>query len=163
MLKLIFSIFLAPLLLGFSTNELYTSTVNATYNANSRIVALELEVGTNNLNELLNSISGGEFDVLLAKDERAALDILDDYLQQNFLMIQNGKVLPLSVLEIKPDARETIIVFEIEVIETEQIQLKNTLFFEIYPTQINIVKIKGETQYNEYYFDAQNPDQEIVL
>ena len=55
------------------------------------------------------------------------------------------------------------LLMEAEVLTPGNLMLKNMLFFEIYPDQINIVKVNAAGNSAEYYFNSKTPEQAIVI
>ena len=149
---------------SFTTADFQTSTATCVFNAADRSLMVDLEVSTGNLTELILKQSElFELDLEKAKDQRVVEEFIIEYLEQNFLLIQEGKQLRQSFLKMEVLKDKTHLVFDVEIITVTNIKLKNTLFFDLYPDQINIVKINSAANSNDYYFNSKAPEQSIAL
>jgi len=149
--------------IDFSPNDFQTSTATCVYSAEDRSLMVDLEVSTLNLTELLLKQAELALDLEKPKDQRVAEEFVIDYIEQNFLLIQDGKQLRQNFLKLEVIADKTHLVFDVEVNSANNISLKNTLFLDLYPGQINIVKVNSAANSADYYFNANNAEQLIAL
>ncbi len=147
----------------FSTQNFHTTTATAIYSAQDRSLRVELEVFADNLNELLTALTEQEVDISLPRDQKAANEVLEEYLAQNFYFVQKGKVLELMFLEMEIKNDKAILLLEAEVLSPENVTMKNTLFFTLFPDQINIVNVLSGEKSNTYYLNQKTPESAIKL
>lgn len=149
--------------INFGITDFQTSTATCVFNAEDRSFMVDLEVSTGNLAELILQQTEISLDLEKPKDQRVAADFVVEYLEQNFLLIQDGKQLRQNFLKLDVVDDKTHLVFEVEVISANDISLKNTLFLDVYPGQINIVKVNSGASSADYYFNSNNAEQQIAL
>lgn len=147
----------------FGASELHLSTANCNYNPSDRSMIVEIEVYTSNVVELIKLNTGEVFDLEKAQDQKAAEDFLGEYLELNFMWIQDGKLLRQKFLKMEIVDEKAYLVAEVEILKTGSLMLKNMLFFEIFPDQINIVKVNAGENSADYYFNSKTPEQAIAL
>jgi len=159
-----FSVAFLMLINPFSkTTDLHLSTANCLYNEKDRSLEIEIEVYVSNILELFKSNAGELLDLEKGQDQKAAEEFLSDYLALNFMLIQDGKLLRQKFLKMKVVDEKAYLLMEAEVLTPGNLMLKNMLFFEIYPDQINIVKVNAAGNSGEYYFNSKTPEQAIVI
>lgn len=149
--------------LSYATQDFHLTTATIICSAQDRSMRVELEVYASNMNELLTQLADFEVDLAKPKDLKIADELLEEYLAQNFLLIQKGKMLPLALVDIKLVNDKVFVFFDIETNAFDEIALKNTLFFTFYADQINVVNVQSGSNSNKYYFNAQTPEQTIPL
>ena len=121
------------------TADFHMTTANCLYNAEDKSLVIDLEVYSSNIAELIKVNTGETIDLEKAKDQNLAEDFLNDYLELNFLFIQDGKLLRHNFLKLEVVDEKTHLVLEAEVPKPGNLMLKNTLFFELFSDQINLV------------------------
>ena len=149
--------------LGSGTKNFHTTTATAVYNAQERIMRVEVEVYADNLNELLTAITEQEVDISLVRDQKAANEVLEEYINANFYFVQDGKVLPLTFLEIEIKNDKAFLFLESDAFLPGKITLKNTLFFTLFTDQINIVNMQSGEKVTTYYLTQKTPEMAISL
>jgi len=162
-LRFISTLLLACLLPGFALHEYYVSVARANYNVKSKRLEVGLKVFTDDLEKTLLQLSGEPFQLSDPKESDAAEDELATYLEEHFVVMQNGKLMELFFLGIEPGPDETWLYFEVAMPASGNFTFKNTVLFEVFPAQINILHLNVNGHEQSQYFNANTPLIELTL
>jgi hypothetical protein len=160
----IFSFFLFPfaLLPSAAAHRFHTTLTRIDYNANEKLYEISIRLFTHDLLPLLEQRSGGkriDLEKTFGVDE-----MIQNYLNENFVLTdKKGAVKHLKWIgkEIETDS---IRIF-VETPATENLEgykLKNTLFFECFPEQSNLVVCRYDGKKADLMFKVGDKIKEIT-
>lgn len=145
-----------------SFHRYHTSLTRIEYNRQEKIFEISIKLFTHDLEPLLEKRSGGK---RVDLDKSAEADkLIFDYLNENFaLSDKKDAAKTLKWIGKEFDADTVEIYVETEASETlEGYKLKNTLFFENYPEQSNIVVCRYDDKKADLLFKVGDKTKEIV-
>lgn len=157
----IFSI--AYLLLAASLHEYYVSVAQAKYNTESQSLEVGIKVFTDDLERALTQQLGAPVKLSDATQRRAIEDALSAYLETHFVVTQQNVLQEFNWVGLEPGADETWLYFEIFMPASGTFTMKNTVLFEAFPAQINIVHLEVGAHKQSHYFNSQKAALEITL
>jgi len=119
-------------------HRFHTTMTRIDYNAEKKLYEISIQIFTHDLVPLLERRGGKRIDLEKSPD---ADNLILSYLNENFVLTdKNDKAKTLVWIGKEIDANSVRIYVETSSEETlEGYKLKNTLFFESYPKQINLV------------------------
>lgn len=131
------------------------------YDAKSHTLQISQRLFSDDLENGISSASGQAFDILEASQaERDSLVL--DYLRHRFYVRQKGKRLPLRYLGSEFEEEALWIYFDIPVDDTRHLTLHNTLLFNEFDDQQNLVHITTDDgEIRSYVFDEDEKEQAI--
>lgn len=145
-----------------SAHRYHTSLTRIDYNEKEKIFEISVKLFTHDLEPLLEKRNGGKR-VDLEKST-VADNLIFDYLNENFVLSdKKGALKKLKWIGKEFDA-DTVEVY-VEADSTETLagyQLKNTLFFETFPEQSNIVVCRYDDKKADLLFKVGDRTKEIV-
>jgi hypothetical protein len=143
-------------------HKYYTSHLNMKYDVQSKTFQLSFSIFTDDLESTLKKESGEK--IRLDEITDANKKLVFEYVKDHFWAIVDGKFLKLE--NIGYELNVDVIWIYIETSETEipeSIEIANTILFDLYPEQKNMVKINiGEDDYSAL-LTIKNPVEVIKL
>jgi hypothetical protein len=133
------------------------SVSQAEYNVKSNRLEVGLKVFTDDLERVIYSRSNQKLLLNQPADRQKAADFLVSYLPEQFELIQKGKKMSLFFVGLEPGPDETWVYFEIKMPGNGSFEVKNTIFFDEFPAQINILHLEINQKNLSYYFSTDKP------
>lgn len=150
-------------LTGGMLHDYFITVARAKYNAKSAQLEVGLKVFTDDLEKTLEKLVGEPVKLSNPKAREAAEEPLSVYLQQRFVVMQGATLMEQLFLGIETNPDETWLYFEVDMPASGAFSVKNTVLFDIFPSQVNILHLNVNGQEQSHYFTAQTPLIEIEL
>ncbi len=145
-----------------SAHRYHTSLTRIDYNQKDKIFEISVKLFTHDLEPLLEKRNGGK---RVDLDKSTVADkLIFDYLNENFVLSdKKGSAKKLKWIGKEFDVDTVEVYVETDAAETlENYQLKNTLFFETFPEQSNIVVCRYDDKKADLLFKVGDRTKEIV-
>lgn len=152
-------IFLFIVIFGFNTDEheYYVSVNQVEYNPDTDRFEIGIKVFTDDFEAAIKKGSGENL-LLSDKSARKKIDeFCINYLENNLVFIRKNKMLKQTFIGYEAGPDETWLYLEIKAAPVGKYQIKNTILFDIYQDQINIMHLKAEEQSHSFYFSISKP------
>ncbi len=142
------------------SHRFHTTLTRIDYNEKAKIAEISIQMFTHDLNQLFESKLSKKLD-LEKKDE--VKKILFEYLVKNFVLKdKTDKILELRWVGIESDADSLWVYIEANMSESpENFKMQNSLFFESYQEQSNLVVIKFDGKKADLAFKVGDNYKEI--
>lgn len=166
-MKLLSGIFSAILLTAFfagsaSAHRYHTSLTRMDYNQREKLVEVSIQLFTHDLEQVLEKLTKKRIDL----EKTAKIDgLIFDYLKTNFVIKdKNGAAKnPVWVgKELKADAALIYLEIPLEA-EPSNFSLQNSIFFESFPEQTNLVTARFDEKKSDLLFKVGDKFKEIKL
>ena len=150
------AIFAAPVKFA---HTFHTSLTRIDYNAEQKIYEITIQLFTHDLVPLLEKTSGKRVDLDKSDADKSILD----YLNKNFILIdKTGEAKKLKWVGKEAETDTVWLFLETPAAESpENYQLQNTIFFESFPEQTNLVICRYEGKKADLMFKAGDRVKEI--
>jgi hypothetical protein len=122
-----------------------------------------MKLFTDDLERTILEVNGEPLKLSDAEEAELADDFFETYLESRFVVLQNAKLQPIAFLGSEPGPDETWLYFEIEMPQSGTFSVKNTVLFDVFPAQINIVHFKVNGKEQSHYFNANQPEINITF
>ncbi len=158
---LTFTIYHSPFTIKTSAHRYHTTLTRIDYNEKEKIFEISIKLFTHDLEPLLEKRGGKRIDL----EKSAEADkLIFDYLNENFVLSdKSGAAKKLKWIGKEFDVDTVEVYLETDAAETlEGYKLKNTLFFESYPEQANIVVCRYSDVKADLLFKVGDKTKEIV-
>jgi hypothetical protein len=156
-------IFSAPMLLSADIHEYYVSVTRANYNPASARLEISMKLFTDDLERTITQNSGEVLKLSSIEDAASAEDFFVDYMGTQFTVIQDGELMDFTFIGFEPGPDETWLYAEIKMPPQGAFVFKNTLLFDVFPEQINIMHLKANNAEQSHYFTGDKPQIQITL
>ena len=163
MLRLLMICVLLLALPSGALHEYYVSVARANYNAKDHKLEVGLKVFTDDLESTLQILAGEPIKLSDPKESAAAEEPLSAYLENRFVIMQGAVLQELLFLGIEAGPDETWLYFEIEMPPSGTFTVKNTLLFDVFPAQVNIIHFNVNDQQQSHYFTQDQPLIEVTF
>jgi hypothetical protein len=148
--------FLSTALLLTFSHDFHVSTTYGEFKAGQ--LQLTSKVFTNDLESALEEINGQKLDLGGSKQNKEARAFIASYLKNNFSLELNDKAQNLKFIGFEVDLDITYLYFEYNFKEVpKDFTVKNTLLFNSFSDQSNLVNIKLNQDLKSAFFDEQHP------
>ena len=148
------------LLLLFSFHPYYISVSDIKYKTEEKILQVSCKTFTDNTETALKKIYAAPIDLLHPKNKAVAEKMLAHYIITHLKITVNGKLLVLDFIGYEKEEDAIWSYFEVkEVSIPTTIKIENTLLYESFPAQINMVhtEVSGKKQSAK----VSNPEKEM--
>lgn len=142
-------------------HRFHTTLGRIDYNAEQKLFEISIQLFTHDLENLFKKRTGKSIDL----EKTIEIDkLIFEYLNENFILSdKNNRVKTLKWIGKEFDADAVRVYLEIDSTETpEGYKLKNTLFFESFPEQANIVVCRYDGKKADLLFKVGDKVKEIV-
>ena len=146
---------------SFGFHRFHTTLTRIDYNSEQKLLEISIQLFTHDLESLLKKKGGKTFNL----ENNAETDkIIFEYLNENFVLTdKKGERKLLKWVGKEFDADSIRIYVESEAAENpEGCKLKNTLFFESYPEQANLVVCRFDEKKADLLFKVGDKEKEIT-
>lgn len=144
-----------------SAHRFHTSLARVDYNSEQKIYEISIQLFTHDLTPLLERKSGKRIEL----DKSAEADkLIFDYLNGNFILTdKNGAAKTLKWVGKESDVDTVWVYLEAQATENlEGYSLKNTIFFESFPEQSNIVVCRYDGKKADLMFKVGDKEKTII-
>lgn len=159
--KILFSILLTAFFVGgASAHRYHTSLTRMDYNSREKLVEVTIQLFTHDLERVLEKRTKKRIDL----EKTAKIDeLVFDYLKANFILKdKNGAVKNLVWVGKKLDVDKIFVYIEIPLEEKpENFSLQNTVFFESFPEQTNLVTVRYSEKKSDLLFKVGDKFKEL--
>ena len=161
MIKRILVVIFLVVFSSFSVHKFYVSVTQVVYNEATKTIELSSRIFIDDLEKALQKKHQTKLYLDTPKQHFEAKEFITKYFQDNFLVTINGKPQPLVLKSLTFENDVLIPVFTTKTIKTiKKISFKNTLLFDTYTEQQNIVHIEIKkvkksflSKIDDYYFE----------
>lgn len=140
-------------------HPLHLSVVDVHHNTQNRSLEITQRIFADDLEDALRQFTGGKVDVLNPPDPEQLKKIIGDYTLKNFSLYLNDKAARLNYLGYEQEEDAIWVYFEVsKVADFRSIEVTNTVLFEMFDDQTNLINIKKDGKIRSLKLD---PDQEL--
>lgn len=135
---------LFSLMLISPSHAFYVSITDFSFQAEKRILGVQVKIFTNDLEDDIRNLSGK---AIKLQDGIDAVECkrIHEYLLQRMEIRVDGQVLVLDDLVCNIEGDAVFTVFEKELKQSpKQLQIKSEVLLDLFPTQANIVRLKNK-------------------
>ncbi len=151
MKKTIFILFLLPLF-SFNLHKIHVSLTNIVYKKESKTLQITTRVFIDDIENIINKKYGLKLEFDTEKETSETDKYLKKYFEKNLKITLDNQEITLSYLGKEYDEDIVYVYFEMENIpDFKQIEVKNTVLFDLFDDQQNIIKIKDETTQKTFF------------
>ena len=151
MKKTIFILFLLPLF-SFNLHKIHVSLTNIVYKKESKTLQITTRVFIDDIENAINKKYGLKLEFDTEKETSETDKYLKKYFEENLKITIDNQEITLSYLGKEYDEDIVYVYFEMENIpDFKQIEVKNTVLFDLFDDQQNIIKIKDETTQKTFF------------
>ena len=130
-------------LIYFSAHPFHVSVCDVNYNKEAKSVEITHRVFLDDLEHALREFSGQKVDIVKSAKNDLLNPLVIDYLEKNFTLIIDGNKQKLSFIGSEIQADAIWIYQESSPVNSfQEISVKNTVLFEMFDDQTNLVHIK---------------------
>ena len=147
--------------LPFGAHRFHTSLTRIDYNAEQKLFEITIQIFSHDLTSVLKGKNGKPIDLEKTID---ADQLIFDYLSGNFVLTNaKGETKTLKWIGREFDADSVRIYLETDSAENpEGFKLKNSIFFESFPEQKNLVVCRYDGKKADLMFKVGDKDKEIT-
>jgi hypothetical protein len=137
-----------------SRHPLYISVTEITHNAKDRILEVSCKVFTNDLETVLEKMSGGRVDLSAAATKAASDKLIDTYVEKHLRLKVDGKPVLLHFVGSEQENDGTWNYFQVnEVQAVKRIEVVDELLYDSFNQQINILHVTVGGQRKSFRLD----------
>lgn len=151
---------LSALLLFCVSHDFHVSTTYGEFK--TKQLQLTTKIFTNDLEAVLEELNAQKMALGTPQENKAAQTFIAAYLKNNFSLDLNGQVQKLKFIGFEVELDITYIYFEYNFSEVpKEFTVKNTLLFNSFNDQSNLVNIKLNQNLKSAFFDEQHPTKQF--
>lgn len=136
-------------------HPLHLSVVDIHHNTENRSLEITQRLFADDLEDALRQFTGGKVDVLNPPDPDHLKKIIGDYVRQNFDLYLNDKAAKLNYLGYEREEDAIWVYLEVpKVPDFRSIEVTNTVFFEMFDDQTNLINIKKDGKIRSLKLDT---------
>lgn len=140
-------------------HPLHLSVVDIHHNPENRSLEITQRLFADDLEDALRQFTADKVDVLNPPNPEHLKKIIGDYVLQNFNLYLNDKAAKLNYLGYEREEEAIWVYFEVtKVPDFRSIEVTNTVFFEMFDDQTNLINVKKGGKIRSMKLD---PDQEL--
>jgi hypothetical protein len=125
-----------------SRHPLYISVTEIKHNAKDRILEVSCKVFTNDMETVLEKMSGGRVDLSAASTKAASDKLIDAYVEKHLRLKVDGKSVLLHFVGSEQENDGTWSYFQVnDVPAVKRIEVVNELLYDSFNQQINIMHV----------------------
>lgn len=126
-------------------HPLHLSVSDIDHNPEAKTLEITQRLFADDLEDALRQFSGEKVDVLNPADPEHLKELIGEYVQQHFIISLNEQPQALHYLGYEQEEDAMWLYFQLtEVPDFSSIGVKNTVFFEMFDDQTNIINVKKE-------------------
>jgi hypothetical protein len=138
-----------PLLSASEVHPLYISVTEINHNAKDKILEVSCKIFTNDLETVLEKMTGAKVDISAPKDKVASDKLIAGYVERHLRLKVDGKPVQLHFVGSENEEDGTWSYFQVNDVPTvKRIDAGNDLLYDSFAQQINImhVTVGGQRQ-----------------
>ena len=163
-MKKIILLFLFIPLLSFNLHKIHVSLTNIVYKKESKTLQITTRLFIDDIENALQKKYHSTTELNTERELDNTDALLQKYFQENFVLQLNDKNITLQFLGKEYDENIVYVYFEMKNIpDFKQLYLKNTLLFNIFDDQQNIVKIKKDKYQKTLFFKANHFNETLTI
>lgn len=140
-------------------HPLHLSVVDIHHNSQHRSLEITQRLFADDLEDALRKFKGGKVDVLNPPDREELKKIIGDYVLQNFSLYLNDKPVRMNYLGYEQEEEAIWVYLEVSKVQDfRSIEVTNTVFFEMFDDQTNLINVKKNGKIRSMKLD---PDHEL--
>jgi hypothetical protein len=141
-------------LFGGHTHPLYISVTEINHNAKDRILEVSCKVFTNDLETVLEKMSGGRVDLSAAATKAASDKLIDTYVEKHLRLKVDGKPVLLHFVGSEQENDGTWSYFQVnDVPAVKRVDVVDELLYDSFNQQINILHVTVGGQRKSFRLD----------
>ena len=134
-----------PVKLRYPANlrhPLYVSVTEVNHNAKDKTLEISCKIFTNDFEAALEKNSHVKVDLSKPSDKAAADKLVAEYILKHLQFAADGKSVPMQFVGSEKETDATWSYFQVNnLAEVKTLEITNTLLYEIYPGEINIMHV----------------------
>lgn len=139
-------------------HPLHLSVCEITHNSEANSLEITQRIFADDLEDALRNRFGRKVDVYNPADPEILSEMIGDYVQQNFRISLDGRPIQLNYLGYETEEDAIWVYLEVPKVKNfKKISVRNTVFFEMFDDQLNLMNIKKEGSIRSLKLE---PDQE---
>lgn len=139
-------------------HPLHLSVCEITHNPEANSLEITQRIFADDLEDALRNRFGRKVDVYNPADPEILSEMIGDYVQQNFRISLDGRPIQLNYLGYETEEDAIWVYLEVPKVKNfKKISIRNTVFFEMFDDQLNLMNIKKEGSIRSLKLE---PDQE---
>lgn len=147
-----------------STHDFHTSIANGKLNPKSGDLEITLKVFTDDLELAIKNNTNIELNLLSTTPHSEADLLIENYILRRFQIKKPGENLQLNYIGNEIEVDITFIYLNINKMTVEnELSIRNTVFFDTFDDQSNIVNIKIQDKMYSVFLNAANPEKTFEL
>lgn len=124
-------------------HPLHLSVSDISHNTKNNSLEITQRIFADDLEDALRNRIGGKVDVYDPADPDLLSELIGDYVKQNFRISVDNKPVTLSYIGYETEEDAVWVYFEVsKVRDFSTISVKNTVFFEMFEDQLNLINVK---------------------
>lgn len=144
-------------------HDFHVSITYAELNPSSGNLEISMKVFADDLEEAIRSTSDKDFRLPASNDAQAD-SLIFSLINGHFSLKADGRSLPLRYVGRELEQEIIFIYMEVpEIKELKRISIRNSLFFNRFDDQSNIVNIKVKDQLQSVFLEASDPQKTLVF
>jgi hypothetical protein len=139
---------------GAYSHPLYISVTEVSHNAKDRILEVSCKVFTNDLETVLEKMSGGRVDLSAAATKAATDKLIDTYVEKHLRLKVDGKPVQLHFVGSEQENDGTWSYFQVnDVSSVKRVDVVDELLYDSFNQQINILHVTVGGQRKSFRLD----------
>ena len=139
---------------GAYSHPLYISVTEVSHNAKDRILEVSCKVFTNDLETVLEKMSGGRVDLSAAATKAATDKLIDTYVEKHLRLKVDGKPVQLHFVGSELENDGTWSYFQVnDVPAVKRVDVVDELLYDSFNQQINILHVTVGGQRKSFRLD----------
>lgn len=139
-------------------HPLHLSVCEITHNSVANSLEITQRIFADDLEDALRNRFGRKVDVYKPDDPETLSEMIGDYVQQNFRISLDGRPIQLNYLGYETEEDAIWVYLEVPKVKNfKKISVRNTVFFEMFDDQLNLMNINKEGSIRSLKLE---PDQE---
>lgn len=139
---------------GVHSHPLYISVTEVSHNAKDRILEVSCKVFTNDLETVLEKMSGGRVDLSAAATKAATDKLIDTYVEKHLRLKVDGKPVQLHFVGSELENDGTWSYFQVnDVPAVKRVDVVDELLYDSFNQQINILHVTVGGQRKSFRLD----------
>ncbi|GLB52203.1 hypothetical protein NBRC110019_12420 [Neptunitalea chrysea] len=158
-LKILFFLVLVGGLFSFAMHKYYVSTTNVNYSSKDKSIQIISRIFIDDIEQTINERYGINCQLDSDKELKEAHSYLKKYITQKFKLYINGKETPYNFLGKEYELDEMKCYLEvpnINIATIKSIAIENTLLFDMFPEQQNIIHFKLNEKVKSFVLSRDN-------
>jgi len=159
----IFILFLLPLF-SFNLHKIHVSLTNIVYKKEPKTLQITTRVFIDDIENAINNKYGLSLELDTKRETSITDKYIEKYVKENLKITLDNQEITLLYLGKEYDDDIVYVYFEMENIKDfKQIEVSNTVLFDLFDDQQNIIKIKNETTQKTFFFKTNHFKENLTI